>query len=176
MTEDREPFNNLSEDGLNLYIELGDESKYPVRGQGTMQFQLELGGSFDAHEVLYVPSLKKNMFSISSMEGKGYEVNFQRGQTFIRPKGASPDTTVTIEVQDGNLYRLHGQLAQTLLHISERLCDLWRKRMGHLDHKALPLVRQMVTGLLEFSLDQHGVCKGCALGNNVNATFPRNKT
>jgi transposase InsO family protein len=110
------------------------------------------------------------------MEDKGYEVNFQRGQVFIRPEGASPDTAVRIGVRDGNLYRLQGQPAQALLHTSESLCDLWHRRMGHLHHRALPLLRQMVTGLPEFSLDQQGVCKGCALGKNVKATFPSSET
>jgi hypothetical protein len=83
---------------------------------------------------------------------------------------------VRIGVRDGNLYRLYGQPAQALLHTSERLCDLWHRRMGHLHHRALPLLRKMVTGLQEFSLDQQGVCKGCALGKNVKAAFPSNES
>jgi hypothetical protein len=110
------------------------------------------------------------------MEDKGYEVNFRRRHIFIRPEGASPDTVVRIGVRDGNLYRLHGQHAHALLYTSENLCDLWHRRMGHLHHKSLPLLRQMVTGLPEFSLDQQGVCKGCALGKNVKAAFPSNET
>jgi hypothetical protein len=92
MTEERELFNNFSEGDSSLHVELGNEAKYAVRGQGTVQFQLESGGSFDAQEVLYVPGLKKNLLSISVMEDKGYEVNFRRGHVFIRPEGASPDT------------------------------------------------------------------------------------
>jgi hypothetical protein len=60
-------------------VELGDDTKYAVRGQGTVHFQLESGGSFDAQEVLFVPGLKKNLLSISVMEDKGYIVTFQRG-------------------------------------------------------------------------------------------------
>ena len=30
----------------------------------------------------------------------------------------------------------------------------------------------MVTGLPDFSVKQQGVCRGCALGKNVKATFP----
>jgi hypothetical protein len=67
------------EDDSRIHVELGDEAKYAVIGQGTMHFQLESGGSFDAQEVLYVPGLKRNLFSISVMEEKGYEVNFRRG-------------------------------------------------------------------------------------------------
>jgi hypothetical protein len=83
---------------------------------------------------------------------------------------------VRIGVWDGNLYILQGQPAQALLQTSESLCDLWHGRMGHLHHRALPLLRQMVTGLPEFNLDQQGVCKGCALGKNIKAAFPSNET
>jgi transposase InsO family protein len=48
--------------------------------------------------------------------------------------------------------------------------------MGYLHHKALPLLRRMVTGLPDFSLDHQGVCRGCALGKNVKATFPSSET
>jgi hypothetical protein len=68
-------------------LELGDNTKYAVRGQGTVQFQLESGGSFDVQEVLYVPGLKKNLLSISVMEDKGYEVNFGRAGVHS-PKGS----------------------------------------------------------------------------------------
>jgi hypothetical protein len=55
MTEFRELFINFLEDDLDLHIELGDNTKYVVRGQGTMQLQFDSGGSFDAEGILYVP-------------------------------------------------------------------------------------------------------------------------
>jgi hypothetical protein len=79
MTEARELFSSLSEEDSKLHIQLGNNAKYPVKVQGTVQFQLESGGSFDAQEVLYVPGLKKNLLSISVVEDKGYDVNFRRG-------------------------------------------------------------------------------------------------
>jgi hypothetical protein len=57
------------------------------------------------------------------------------------------------------------------MHTSENLCELWHRMMGHLHHRALPLLRQMVTGLSDFSLDHQGVCRGCALGKNVKEHF-----
>jgi hypothetical protein len=47
--------------------------------------------------------------------------------------------------------------------------------MGHLHHRALPNLREIVTGLLEFNIEQHGVCRGCSLGKHAKATFPSNK-
>ena len=44
--------------------------------------------------------------------------------------------------------------------------------MAHLHHGALKVLRESVTGLLEFSFDQHRVCKGCALGKYAKTNFP----
>jgi hypothetical protein len=44
--------------------------------------------------------------------------------------------------------------------------------MAHLHHGALKVLREAVTGLPEFSSDQHDVCKGCALGKYAKTTFP----
>ena len=105
MTEARELFSSFSEEDSELHIELGNNAKYAVRGQGAIQFQLESRGSFDAQEVPYALGLK-NLFSISIVEDKGYEVNFWSRQVFIRREGANTDTALRIGVRDGNLYRL----------------------------------------------------------------------
>jgi hypothetical protein len=36
-----------------------------------------------------------------------------------------------------------------------------------LHHKAFPILRAIVTSLIEFNIEQHGVCKGCTLGEHV---------
>jgi hypothetical protein len=48
MTKAREPFNSLTQKDSGIYVELGNDVKYAVKGEGTMFFQLELGGSFEA--------------------------------------------------------------------------------------------------------------------------------
>jgi hypothetical protein len=94
----RELFSKFLEDDSGLHVELGNEAKYVGTGQGMVQYQLELGGSFDAQEVLYVPGLMKNILSILVMDIKGYEVNFRRGKVFIHLEGASPNTALRIGV------------------------------------------------------------------------------
>jgi hypothetical protein len=58
------------------------------------------------------------------------------------------------------------------VHNSYNLCDLWHKRMGHLHHRALPILREIVTGLPKFSIEQHCVCRGCTHGKYANVAFP----
>jgi hypothetical protein len=43
-----------------------------MKGEGIVTLQLESGGSLYAHDVLYVPGLKNNFLSVSSMEDKGF--------------------------------------------------------------------------------------------------------
>ena len=47
--------------------------------------------------------------------------------------------------------------------------------MGHLHYRAFPILRERVIGLPEFSNEQQGVCRGCALGEHAKAVFPSNK-
>jgi hypothetical protein len=50
------------------------------------------------------------------------------------------------------------------------------RRLGHLHYRALSILRGIVTGLPEFSIEQQGVCRGCALGKNAKADFPSNES
>jgi hypothetical protein len=45
----------------------------------------------------------------------------------------------------------------------------------NLHHNALPILREKVTGLSEFNIDQDDVCRGCTLGKHANVSFPSNK-
>jgi hypothetical protein len=47
--------------------------------------------------------------------------------------------------------------------------------MGHLHHRALSILREIVIGLPEFNVEQHGVCKGCMLGKHAKVAFPSSK-
>jgi hypothetical protein len=60
-------------------------------------------------DVLYVPELKMNLLSVSTLEDKGFAVLFQNGQLLIHSEGASPNTVVSIGVREGKVYRLKGK-------------------------------------------------------------------
>ena len=50
-------------------------------------------------------------------------------------------------------------------------CELWHRRFGHLNYRALPSLPDMVTGMPPIKLIHDGVCKGCALGKNVRKPY-----
>jgi hypothetical protein len=48
LDEARELFNSLMEKDSWIHVELGDDAKYVVKGEGTILFQLESSGSLEA--------------------------------------------------------------------------------------------------------------------------------
>jgi hypothetical protein len=66
-----------------VHVEIGDDARCVVKGEGKIKFQLKLGGLLDAQDVIYIPGLKKNFLSVSTMEDMGFSVTFQRGKVVL---------------------------------------------------------------------------------------------
>ena len=98
-------------------------------------------------DVLYVPRLKKNLLSISTLEEKGFKVAFVDGQVLMWPRGKPIDDAVIIGEQDGGSYKLKGQAEQAMIHNTMNLSDLWHRRFAHIHYKSLPIISKMVTSL-----------------------------
>ena len=105
MTGAKDQFTQFSDRGINLEIELGDESIVRAVGIGTVSFQRESFPPLAVLEVLYVPGLRKNLISVSTIEDKGYEVTFRGGQVIMYPKGRSIELGKVIGIRRGRLYR-----------------------------------------------------------------------
>jgi hypothetical protein len=128
--------------------------------------------------VLYVPGLKKNLLSISALDKKGFRVAFVDDEVLMWSKGKTIEDAVVIGIEEGGLYKLKGHSEVALTHSTESPCELWHRRLAHINYKALPYVSKVVTGLLELKVDHEGVCKGCAQGKTINNLFLKsdNKT
>jgi hypothetical protein len=89
------------------------------------------------------------------------------------PKGKTIEDAIVIGTKDGGLYKLKGHLDATLTYSTESPCELWHRRLAHINYKALPYVSKAVTGLPDFKVDHEGVCKGCAQGKNIKNPLPK---
>jgi hypothetical protein len=124
-------------------------------------------------DVLYVPGLTKNLLSISALDKKGFRVAFIDGEVLMWPKGKTIEDAIVIGTEEGGLYKLKGHSDAALTHSTESPCELWHRRLAHINYKALPYVSKVVTGLPKFKVDHEGVCKGCAQGKNIKNPFPK---
>ena len=127
-------------------------------------------------EVLFVPELKKNLLSISTLDAKGMRVSFIDGQVIMCPKEKTIDDAVVIGEQERGLYKLKGHPKQTLVHDTIEPNELWHRRLAHVHYRALPLASKVVEGLPEIQEKHDGVCKGCVKGKNTKKTFPSSES
>jgi hypothetical protein len=154
-------------------VKLGDDYQYPIKGVGEASYKLDSGKPLKMTDILYVPGLKKNLLSISSLEEKGFRVAFVDGEVLMWPRGKTINEAIVIGVQEGGLYKLKGHSVSALVHNTINPSELWHRRLAHIHYKALPIVSKMVTGLPKIQDSHEGICKGCAQGKNVKNPFPR---
>ena len=108
----------MSEHELPHKVKLGDDYKYLIKGSGEASYTIDSDKSLKIKEVLYVPGLKKNLLSISSLDANGMRVSFFDGQVLMCPKRKTIDDATVIGEQDRGLYKLKGQPEQALVHYS----------------------------------------------------------
>jgi hypothetical protein len=172
MTGQKDILSSLTEKDFPLKVSLGDDYQYPIKGMGESTYKLDSGTLMRMKDVLYVPSLTKNFLSISALDKKGFRVAIIDGEVLMWPKGKTIEDVVVIGTK-GGLYKLKGHSDVALTHSIESPCELWHRRLAHINYKALPYVSKVVTGLPEFKVDREGVCKGCAQGKNIKNPFPK---
>eukprot|EP00253_Pinus_taeda_P029115 PITA_29115 len=157
MTGDKSLFSTLEEKDLQMHIEMGDDGKYCVSGEGTVMFHREHGSPLTLTDVKYVPGLKKNMVSVAMLEDKIYDVVFSKGKEFLRHIAIGQTKRIGIRVK--NLYKLEvGDCSALsskveLMQIQD-IGKLWRRRLGHLHHGALKIMQQISTRLPKGKLEQ----------------------
>jgi hypothetical protein len=140
----------------------------------TISFKRESHPPMLVRDVLYVPGLKKNMISMSTIDDKGYEVVCHDGKVLMYPKGSIITSTKVIGIRHEKLYRLMLHPFRALIHNIDNndLCELWHRRMAHFHHGALRVLREIVTGVRYFNTKCQDVYKGCALWKYTKTTFP----
>jgi hypothetical protein len=110
MTGERDAFQEFSARDMG-YVRCGvHSSMVAVRGEGMVSLQIESGRTLRVPGVLYVPSMRVSVLSISALEYQGYGVSFLGCGVHIRSvRGQVPGPPVMIGISEDRLYRLWGQ-------------------------------------------------------------------
>jgi hypothetical protein len=123
--------------------------------------------------ILYVLGLKKNLLSISDLEKKGFKVSFIDGEVLMWAKGETLNEAIIIGSEENGLYKLKGHSEASMAHAIENSCELWHRRLSHINYKALSYICKAVTSLPELKGNHEGVCNGCAQGKNIKNSFSK---
>ena len=95
----KESFVKLSKHESPDKVKLGDDYQYLIKGSGESSYKLDIGNFIKMKDVLFVPGLKKNLLSISTLDAKGIRVAFIDGQALMWPKGKTIDDAILIREQ-----------------------------------------------------------------------------
>eukprot|EP00253_Pinus_taeda_P023988 PITA_23988 len=82
MTRVREYFSELSEGDTDMEVVLADDNIVRAVSVGALTFDRGLKPPLKVSDVLYVPRMK-NLISVSTLEDRGYDVSFKRGDIDI---------------------------------------------------------------------------------------------
>ena len=112
MIRKKQTLSRLEEKNSPQKVSLGDDYQYPIKGIGESSYKHDSRTSMKMKEVMYVPSLKKDLLSISTLDKKGYSVSFIDGQVLMWSKGKTLEDVVVIG-EEGGLYKLKGHPKQS---------------------------------------------------------------
>lgn len=122
--------------------------------------------------VLFVPKLGRNLFSVFEADRKGARITTEGGRCYV----SRGNKTLAEATTKGKLFHLS---FKTVIPEQAFTCDssesteslkLWRERLAHVNRKSvMKAVKDVDTS------DKDFVCKGCALGKQHRKTFPQGK-
>ena len=156
-------------------IYLGDNSVQEATGKGTIHLEL-VDGAHTGHliDVLYVPGLTKNLFSISKATEQGLKAVFSKALCLLM---ADKGVVKAQGLRTGNLYHLKCKIVHAknngLVAQHENMLEVWHRRLGHLNERHLQLLhnKKLVDGLDFGSSGSLDFCKGCVLGKQHKLPF-----
>ena len=170
------------------------KGKVAITKWGVVRLSTDKGkgvkGVLELHEVLFLPGMKVNIFSLQRIRDKGecsytFEGKPQPGkQILIRNKEGQQIATMqeslkarpTLVCKGLNVREeMEGEMEGEILGGKGISMELLHKRLGHTSQGGMErLVReQMVRGLEEGMKGDFGMCRGCKLGKSSEKSHPR---
>ena len=122
-----------------------------VEGVGSLLLELPSGFQLSLDEVLYVPSLKRNLISVSALADSGHVCSFYKDKCVIQYNNIS----VGLGYLQGKLYMLSLDKDYSVMNVSdvskkrkrndETSSKLWHCRLGHISRGRMErLIREEI--------------------------------
>ena len=181
MCWNRDLFENFEEVKNPEYVGLGDGSSVSAIGRGNVRLNMimEDGKSKKSTlaNVLCVPDLKCNLFSVGATLLSGKEVQFKDSKCIIRNNSG---LMCAFGRKRGKLYELnctplinneHANIMDK--QVKENKVDIWHQRLGHLHEKQLREVikKELGTKCHLKSMEKLTMCESCIQGKMHRKPF-----
>ncbi|MCO5576454.1 hypothetical protein L7F22_030264 [Adiantum nelumboides] len=123
-------------------VTCANNASYPIKGVGKILITISDGSDLCLPDVLYVPGIKKNLFSVSSLAKNGLRVIFEDDRCIVRDRenGYSLITTGTLENGLFVLDRYEKQIQACIVETKTQAmqdAELWHARFVHVGYGSL---------------------------------------
>jgi hypothetical protein len=92
-----------TQNGANIY--LGDDRAHQIKGYRDIPMTLSNGTVHHIHNVVYVPGIKKNLISVSTITDQNLKVEFFKNYCIVKDL-VDQFKTIATRVREGGLYKL----------------------------------------------------------------------
>lgn len=167
MTCDKECLEDYQQFTEPQSVKLGDGRVVNALGQGNIKLRMTFKVSDVKHvtmyDVLYVPQLTGNLFSVGAATTKGNTVQFKKSLCYIRGKDGALQGMGT-QRSDG-LYHLNVEGSLPVCHGASSAsvaASLWHQRLGHT--RKLKELKNLVNGVDCTEEKEASFCEACVEG------------
>ncbi|MCO5571040.1 hypothetical protein L7F22_024771 [Adiantum nelumboides] len=142
ITSRKDLFSSLDAAPAGKKVTCANNASYPIKGVGKILITISDGSDLCLPDVLYVPGIKKNLLSVSSLAKNGLRVIFEDDRCIVRDRenGYSLITTGTLEnglfVLDRYEKQIQACIAETKTQAMQD-AELWHARFGHVGYGSL---------------------------------------
>ena len=173
MTSQRDWFENYKEVSTTP-VRLADGRRIPVKGKGTINISIKVGGEIKENylkEVLHIPDLKGNLFSVNRTIEIGNKVTFDQCGCIIRNRDGM---MIGIAPRSRNLYRLEVVSNRACVASQTASIDLWHRRLGHLSVDGIKWLANGLAHGIELEKGKElTFCDACVHGKQHRESFPK---
>lgn len=170
MTPCRSYFCHLEPSTTIPHVRTADHQLLPTAGIGTINVQADLNGKFYDRQltnVLFVPTLKRNLFSITAVNTKKFSFHSYKEHCQVKDRDGKLSC---VGVRHGSLFRM---LLRVVIPVECNLAvaptlKLWHARMGHINVQAIKVLENSaaVAGL-NINSREDFFCEPCVLGKQT---------
>ena len=174
MTSHKSWMKNYTELKQPVMVMIGDATEMEGIGTGDVYLQAFNGQEWEEiclKNVLHIPKMPFNLFSVTKMLDKGYEQTANAKRSVF--KTANKKKTVAVASRDGNLFKMMFKTEKSENCLVTVSIKTWHERLVHQNVKYVrdTLNRNKIKYLDDWN---DYVCEGCAYGKHHRASHPTN--
>ena len=126
-------------------VEIANGDCVPIQGIGTVKVDLGNGSktkSITLHDVLFIPSIKRNLLSVSQIVKSGTDVVFSENKCKFIDNG---NVFLSTDVKRHNVFVLNAErngVEKALISIHDSEWEVWHQRFCHLSYGKLEFMKK----------------------------------